>query len=531
MQVREFLLVSVLLFHETIFGTISLTSPTITPVISGGPSHGISSNGKNLLYSNGNAYSTGNNKDNFKLSNAKLTFTASTAPKITAESLDLSWIKIPFLNRNKERVPDSVLKASEPIKNIYTNTLNLLLFKVHAWANSNDDDLDSVAEYLGYDKETIDLINISITELLSEKRACHVQIDNLLSLFYYSCDLKAIADHTLADVDKVKQNLRTLANRFSMSTEDIQRLDKGNLINDLKSNLRLIENKAETPFGVTIHSMKMKIFTEQTDDPTMTKLKDRHITLFNTKKIPEFVRTYTTETDEDKVRNYHDTILDVLISDIFGFAYNHFELLSLLRTYELNDTDKEIIKKFTTFANDFTFLFIDRSFEFKGIISSEVRDAMYSLIQFLNPENLPSDFNSNLSDEDKAALRTSNFGKSVQFERSISDYFDDQKRSDVELNRYMNKLKLNVTNVIIGSFTMENEYEWNQLRVSKIDQMDFNLSMVEDKKQYLLDQINSNTKNAMDIIDVFSKEFVLGKELYDKYELNNNVTPQNQPQG
>lgn len=503
------------LLHVKVFGTAILPyAAPVTPVVSGINSRSKISSGNTLLNPNQNMLGQKTNTNGLSVSNGSIRPGATKVNStISAVSPLQSWKNDTFFNRKPNKsVKDDLKNSGEAVRNVYQCTLSLFLRKIQTWT-SGDEDVDVVAEYLGYDEETRDLIDISMTELLSEERAGRIDVANLESLFYYACDLKNTAKEDFADPNGVRTRLSSYVGKFERPDEGVQRLDKKDLLDRLKSNLRSIANNGETSFGVTVRSMKLDVLKDPSENEIVNKLKNRYMNPFSNQTLLESTERYASESDPIKVNQCHVAILDVLTTDVFGFVLNHFELLSMLRTHKLDGNDAEIIDRFSTFVEGFKSIFVDRSFELRGDDGSEVALAMWSIMLFLNPET------AKITDEERSDLKSSHYGKILKPDTSIANYHDQSRRDD-DLNRYMKKIMDSAVYTMTNSFIKEDDYAWESNRATKITHENADKT----DKEYLLGKIKENTNNALEILRIFRGQFVLGKELYDKYQLNDNTS-------
>lgn len=388
---------------------------------------------------------------------------------------------------------DSLDNAKQNTKDIYVNVLLLLLYKIHNWLTSNVD-LNAISSYLGFPPQTIDLINAALTELLYHHRKGHINISNLANAFFYSCDIEHMRDHNTHDEINVKNKFQTFLSKFGFKNqllENLKNLKESDLVTSLKNFINSLSCKNIPSYSVTIPLMKNRTFVNESKNKTVNKLKARFIVEYQENQA----ESYEKETDGDKVTKNHVNLIRKLIPDIFGFAYNHFELLSKLREYELNDVEEtQAVKRFSGFLKNFMEIFITRYFEFKNEDNQPFLNAMYPLIDFLNPEEAP----------EKQTI-------------SILDY----RNMDETFNTHMWTLMNNALEKLLAECGDESIDQWKKNRSLKIDYPSKNLT-----KDKLINLMNGNTDDAYDILGVFVSDFVHGVELYKKYELDLSKWPE-----
>lgn len=440
-----------------------------------------------------------------------------------------SWNKINFSSNSSmddlattlQCHEDNIEYSNEVIETLYNSTLYLLLLKMQTWLNSGEG-LDTIDSYLGYDEETRDLINISMTELFSHQRNDKSKhMDRLASLFYYSCDIKNMYENQDVGRDEVEKTFQSYMDTFGF-TESKRGLipNENTLIGNLKMALFSIAYEKNicyaNMFGVTVASMKMRILTMPSDDEIINSIKRRPTNIFQMHTtVQKLVESYAREINANIINKYHVSILGVIIQDLFGYAYNHFELLTKLEEYDIDESDLNLIIEFSIFMSGLMVILVDRFFEFKSKLNLELVNAMYDIIYFLNPTDPQLIFGKDFSVDELSILRDVDFNYVFNEKKSIFNYYQKSERDDI-VNNYMPKIMNSAIDKLLITFSGEDPEYWYNNRSTKIHYQQNHFD-----KQELLELIQQNNINALSILNTFLCEFAIKYDLYDKYQMNN----------
>jgi len=393
---------------------------------------------------------------------------------------------------------DNLQHHSTNIFSIYAYTVVLMLYKIQTWLD-RDDGLETIEYYLGFDEETIHLINIAMTEMFLAK--CNDKKrnnNNLESLFYYSCDIM----HMHQNKSTVKNKFNYFIKLFEIPKTEILKINEDEFKKGLKDTLNeTVDKTITTPFRVSIESMKLRILSDASNNEIVNSIKRRKIYSSESKSIQELVESYASESDGIKVNAYHVSILSVLIPDIFGYAYNHFVLLYNLREYEINDNDKNNIENFSKFMSSFISMFMNRFFEFKGQMSQELHDAMYSVKFFLDPSETDADNIRSIYDEEQSSSSDSNSSQVYGEKKSIKNYYNKSERNGV-IDNYMKVMMDDTVQKLLATCTGEPLDHWENTRFSK----NFYPEEVNNKDG-LMKLIRQNNNNSFNVLNVFSSIF------------------------
>lgn len=484
MQTIQLILVSTILFYGKVFATYStmISSPTKIPI-----SSSMNKSNGNYLISNNPTfvrYHKCANHPRFENMNLK-SKNASTAKTNSTQTSPKSLTDVNNLADVLMNNTDSLSNADQNTKDIYDNMLLLLVHKIQYWLTSNVD-LNSISTYLGFPPEIIHLINAAFTELLYQHRKGQIDITNLTRVFFYSCDIEHMRDYNTEDKSNVMNKFKSFLKQFGFTNNDIKNYKESDIVESLKSYINSISKQVSPSFSVTIPLMKNRMFVDESKNKVVNKLKARFIEEYQTNQA----KSYEKETDGNKVTENHVNLIGKLIPDIFGFTYNHIELLTKLRECGLDETREEAgaVQRFSGFLINFMEVFINRYFEFKNEYDQPFLDAIYPLIDFLNPDIAPEKPNV-----------------------SILNY----NSKDEKYNDHMWTFTNNALEKLLAVCGNENIEEWKKNRSLKIDYPSKNLT-----KDELINLMNSNTEDAYEILGVFVSDFVHGVELYNEYKLN-----------
>jgi len=386
----------------------------------------------------------------------------------------------------------------EDILSLYAHTLFLLLHKIQTRLD-RDEGLKTIEYYLGFDKETVNLINIAMTELIYAKRSYkNINNSSLESLFYYSCDIK----HMQQDKDTVKEKFHYFIKMFEFTKEEILQKKEVELKRDLKTVLnKIVKKTITTPFRVSIESMKLRILSDASNNEIVNSIKKRKVYFGENKSIQELVESYGTESDGIRVNAYHVSVLSVLIPDIFGYVYNHFELLYNLREHEINNNDKNSIENFSKFMSAFISTFVHRFFEFRGESSKELQDAMYSVQFFLDPSETYANHRRKFNDEGQSILSDPDLFQVYKVKKSINSYYNKSERNDV-IDNSMKVMMGDAVQKLLDTCTGEHLDHWETARFSKMVYQEGSYD-----KNSLMKLIKKNNNNAFEILEIFSRIF------------------------
>jgi len=393
---------------------------------------------------------------------------------------------------------DSLEFYSADILSLYSYTLFLLLHKIQTWLD-HDESLQTIKYYLGFDKETVDLMNIAMTELCSSKRNDKKRNNNNLeSLFYYSCDIMRMQPNK----DTVKEKFHYFLKMFEIPKEDILKDNEVELKKGLKSFLNeIVDNTITTSFRVSVDSMKMRILTDASNNEIVNSIKRRKVYSSENKSIQELVESYATESDGIRVNAYHVSILSFLIPDMFGYVYNHFELLYNLREHEIYENDKNNVENFSKFMSAFISTFVHRFFEFRGELSQELMNAMHSVEFFLDPSKTYINYRREFNNEGSSILNDPYLFQVYGMEKSIKNYYNKSERNDV-IDNYMKVMMGDAVQKVLFTCTGEPLDHWKTSRFSKIVFQEEN-----NNKDSLIKLLRKNNYNAFHILEIFSRIF------------------------
>lgn len=411
---------------------------------------------------------------------------------------------------------DNIQKSNEVTQTLYNTTLHLLLRKMQTWMDS-DEGLDTIDSYLGYDEDTQDLINISMTELFTHQRNDRsTHMDRLASLFYYSCDIKIMYKNQDVGRDEVVNKFQWYIDSFGFKKSKILGISEDLSKNNLKLILLSIPHKANicysNMFGATVASMKMKMLTMPSNNEVINRIKRRPTHTYKMyMTVEKLAESYAKEVDTNTINEHHLSILGVLTQDIFGYAYNHFELLYMLGEYDIDENNLNLINEFSSFMSGFMLILVDRFFEFKGEPNTGLVNAMYEIMYFLNPADPQLAFGNNFSQNDLDILQDSDYIYIMEDKKSIFEYYDKSERNEI-VNNYMPMLMDTAIDKLLTTFSGENPEFWYNNRSSKIDYRQNHYD-----KQELLKMIQQNNENALSILNTFFNEFTIGYDLYDKF--------------
>lgn len=84
---------------------------------------------------------------------------------------------------------DDIVNGNNNVQNLYKN---VVYFFVNKWEQlaTNNNILNDYPRYLGFDPETMNLIDRAMTILLLLQRKSHIIVNELASAYLYSCDLE-----------------------------------------------------------------------------------------------------------------------------------------------------------------------------------------------------------------------------------------------------------------------------------------------------------------------------------------------------
>lgn len=308
--------------------------------------------------------------------------------RIIEESSDNNYSNNNFNNLFKDLADyDNLNNSDDVIHNVYQSIVGILILRIQNWLTNTKVELFSYYEYLGFQKETIHLINSSITKLFYLQNRGKIQIYNLIDVFFYSCDIGNYINRNQTEqaVAEVKDNLSLMLNKLKANylSNDIEINDEKVLVEEIKSSMALIVEKVKPSLSIAIPLMKNRVYVNYSRQSDLNK--DDFI-----KKNQDFVEATKYETDGKLITTNHVSLLQKIIPDIFGFAYNHLELLTELRRFELDISDLNKIKSFSNLLSQFQDIFLTRFFEFKykREINQKLKQSLEKLIDFLSFKDL-----------------------------------------------------------------------------------------------------------------------------------------------
>lgn len=283
---------------------------------------------------------------------------------------------------------DDVKTAGKVVDDIYDYTATLLLKNVDGWSRS--------PQTAGvYEKETADLINVAITELVAYRRRVDrgkidrgkigraFTLEKLLALFYFSERKRDGGEQPTAQWF-LEQFPRQPPEMLDDSGTD-------ELVADLTQSLSSVEPKTDLSFHVSPAAMKIRILAV---DPTAAEAvaardvleKLRNVRPAGTKTLREYATSYQSEYDGGRIEEYHWRTLGAVMTHVFGYVYNHFELRSkLLASHSRGDNARpeSADEKLSAFMDGYVSVLVYRYFEFRGEINERLADAMVSVASFL----------------------------------------------------------------------------------------------------------------------------------------------------
>lgn len=368
---------------------------------------------------------------------------------------------------------DDISDVNENIQKLYYRVLDLLIFRIETWLTNNERP-ESISNYLGFQPKIVNLINIAITELLYQQRRGRINVDNLVNAFFYSCDIKHMRDYSDNDKANITERFKTILESFEYPKSNVEKLSLCVLENNLETSISLIVNGVSPYLSITIPLMKNRMFVDESNNKIVNKLQTRFI-----EEYKNNVQFYEHETFSNKVIENHLNLLSKIIPDVFGFLYNHFELLIKLRKGRFMEKEVELIIqqfKFSKFLDMFMQFFIYRFVEFKREENKRFLDTFSNLIHAISAL---VDFIDNGTTSEKT-------GQLIIFQ-----------------NKLMMKLIHNALDPLLGLFGNENIEEWITNRTLKIEYPDG-----KQNKEYLLKLMKDNSENAFEILNIFSSHFV-----------------------
>lgn len=367
---------------------------------------------------------------------------------------------------------DNILNANENTQNIYYRVLDLLIFRIETWLK-DDENLESISKYLGFPSEIENIINVAITELFYLQRRGRIRIDNLVDAFFYLCDIEHMRNYSDNDKPNITDKFKTILKLFEYQKCNIDKLSLCVVQDRLKMSIRWIVNVVNPSTSITIPLMKNRMFVDKSNNEIVNKLQQRFIEEYRNNTT-----LYERETSGDKIIENHLNLLSKVIPDIFGFVYNHFELLSELLDREFfKKEDEQTIQQISEFVNLFMQFFINRYAEFKIEVNKEFLD---NLLCFIDAISDLVDF----------------------IDSSISSEKCWQSISHISCKVHMWKLMNNTLGYLLNIFDNENIEEWKTNRTLKIEYPDGELN-----KSCLVKLMINNTKNAYEILNIFSSHF------------------------
>lgn len=393
---------------------------------------------------------------------------------------------------------DDLANADETTKDIYNQVVVLLVHRMQTWLRG-DEDLEAISAYLGFPSDVVYFINVALTELLYRQRRGEINIGNLAEMYYYSCDIgHVVRDHGDRGRATVAERFRSFVGRFGFENRDIStvsREDVDSVTGYLRERMRATDRQVSPSYSASVPSMKNRAFVDEpatTAKRTVNDVTRRFIDEYRAKDAESCER----ETDAVRVTENHVRLMGKLIPDVFGYVYNHFELLTELRRLHRLDAagDEKAVRRFTKVLHQFMEIFMNRYFEFRGDVDQTFLDAMYPLIDFADPDSAPE-----------------------RPELTILDY---ENQDGQRYNDHMWKLMDHALGALLPVFGDETVEHWKEHRSLRIDYPSENPS-----KKELLNLLNGNTDDALDILGTFFGDFALGVEYYDKFKLDNSQWP------
>lgn len=314
-----------------------------------------------------------------------------------------TWNSIENLKTIKKKM--KYIDNWSPVYDISANLQKLVSRKINQWLLFENRTVSSIEYYIGFKPKTIDLITKAMTELVSQDRKGKIILKQFLMNYYYIFDIKNVVvddtplERTNTTIEKLNihyHNLDAQLLRDSNKENDVE------IIGKLFNSIEKINKKAHFSCVVSIPSMKLWLLTKSTSIAPLKTIQNLKPFAVGKKTLKDYANMYIGQFDAVKIMEYHSKLLSVLITHLFGFVVNHFELLSELYSCQLDSKDKTVIQEFSPFMDGYMSIFIERYFAFNGVISQEIVDVMFPIIFFLNTygesQRVKSEF---LSEEEK----------------------------------------------------------------------------------------------------------------------------------
>lgn len=380
---------------------------------------------------------------------------------------------------------DNMGQANHVYYSIYVETLGLLVLAMRKWLDgAGGNDTATIGTYLGYGRPTTDLIDVVVTLLLREsRRTVNMTVDGLIETYYYSCDVANVS----GGVDAVRRTFGSLLDKHSWINDWLADMTESALVERLKTSLGNIAEDSKPRCNVTVGMMKNRVLVEPTEKKTVKRLQDRPVNGYGPglTNLRELAVSCSKETRGKTVTENHLRIVSQVIPNVFGYAYNHVELLSLLDDdVELDATDVNTINEFSTFVDRFTAIFTDHYFGINGNADELLQREMMSLNCFLYPRVVASP---------SGRFSCKNFSGN-----SIEKFYGNSKKRG-SLKQELNGLMETALEHVLYAFGKLDRKKWRTDRSSTIDYPAGKLT-----KDDVLKLIKINADDGFEILDAFS---------------------------
>lgn len=512
MEAIQYLLVSIFLFCDKT-NSINLTALDLQKYVES-PSFGITSTenneistffpksriptllrytfSHNLLLNSNNLKNVKSETDNYTMSKNRLT---------------IDNIPLTVNVRNDLEMIDDVTRCDIRIINIYHGVIYLL---VNQWEqllkpknnltseNEPTSLLTMFPRNLGFSKNTMNLINRSMTELMHLQRRGIIRINQLASLYLYSCDLENTFKMDQRKSVEINDVIKTEFNKFIEIYKDYQKMindDKEEFFQIIEKRinetLNAITEKVKTSFNITVPLIKNLTLIIKTKDPTLIKLQNSsNVKKYPGKTLAEIVQINASINDYPKAIENHLLVLEQVILHMYRFAVNHFELSAKLCEQILDENDMKTIEGFRTYMNFFIPLFVDRFFEFDVSLNQVFVEQILALLDFVFPE----------SDEDF-----------LEDKLTIRNYAKKKKNVEMSLSDYILKFSENTLDALLDLFDVREEKQlWkNENQVIYIEDKELS-------KTNILNLMNENFITGMKGLIVFIMDFDMGLNIFDE---------------